>query len=102
MFQFSRYIYCILFIFFTTCHLLVCCTGSVRILFLNVHYSQFNTSLHAMVISKPILDPHLEDVYARATLLCSVHDDDLMPTVALRLFYIYLQRKPTLILTLYL
>lgn len=71
-------------------------------LFLNVHYSQFNTSLHAMLISNPILDPHLEDVCARATLLCSVHDDDLISTVALRLFYIYRQRKPTPFLTLYL
>lgn len=71
-------------------------------LFLNVHYSQFNTSLHAMLISNPILDPHLEDVCARATLLCSVHDDDLISTVALRLFYIYRQRKLTLFLTLYL
>lgn len=71
-------------------------------LFLNVHYSQFITSLHAMLISNPILDPHLEDVCARATLLCSVHDDDLISTVALRLFYIYRQRKPTPFLTLYL
>lgn len=71
-------------------------------LFINVHYSQFNTSLHAMLISNPILDPHLEDVRARATLLCSVHDDDLISTVALRLFYIYRQRKPTPFLTLYL